>query len=734
MNVFTLSALLTLNKDGYEQGLKSAEGSASSFGSKIGSTLGTVAKVTVASIATAVAGISALVTQSVTAYAETEQLVGGVQKLYGNMGKSLEEYASSAGKSIDEVKDEWQSLEDAQNLVLENAKNAFKETGMSANTYMETATQFSASLISSLNGDTLASAEQTQIAMQAIADNWNTFGGDLESITNAYKGFSKQNYTMLDNLKLGYGGTKAEMERLIEDANIYAESIGQASDLSIDSFSDIVTAIELIQEKQNIAGTTAREASTTIQGSLISLKASWENLVAGFADKNADIGQLITNTFSSALTFADNLLPAIAQAVTSIADAIETALPQALNSIGSIITQYAPSLVNTAVKALGTIASTIVSNLPSIISMISSALTELLPTLFESFGSGSDMTLSLVNTMFAIANDLVPTLFELAGQIIENLGNAFVENFPSFLTYVLEFFTTLSENMLENSKTLIQTACDVLLQIATAIGEQIPTLIEYIPQIITNIANIINENIPTILLTVANIFMELIVAIWEAVPTLLENLPQIFSAIVAVWEALDWLALGKDIITFAVQGVQNLFHKLPEKLVEVGNEIILKFKAINFLEIGKFIVEGIWKGISNATSWLYEKVSGWASGVLSSIKGFFGIASPSKETAWMGKMLMQGLAKGMDDNVQTAINSALSASDGILEALSTDVGLSGSYSTASINDGENGGLNDVYGTFNQVINVNQQIDTADELARAVRIESKYGLMRGVAIE
>lgn len=235
---------------------------------KVGSGISKVAAGVTVGLAEASAGVIKVAKDSVAAYGEYQQMVGGVQKLYGNMGQSLEEYAESTGKTVEEVRDEWQKLETAQNLVLENAKNAYRTAGMSMNKYMDTATSFSAALITSLEGDTVKAAELTDVAMSAIADNWNTFGGDLEMITNAYRGFAKQNYTMLDNLKLGYGGTKTEMERLIKDANEYAATIGKASNLTIESFADVVQAIQLIQEKQNIAGTTAREAQTTLQGSL----------------------------------------------------------------------------------------------------------------------------------------------------------------------------------------------------------------------------------------------------------------------------------------------------------------------------------------------------------------------------------------------------------------------------------------------------------------------------------
>ena len=201
MNVFDLEAKLSLDDSEYTQGLNNAEGKASSFGSKtisaIGGGLKTAAAIGVAAIGTAATAIGALTVKSVQGYAEYQQMVGGVQKLYGNMGLTVEEYAKQQKKSVDDVKGEWQKLETAQNLVLKNAENAYKTAGMSANQYMEMATTFSASLISSLNGDTVAAAKQTDVAMKAISDNWNTFGGDIGRIQDAYQGFAKQNYTML---------------------------------------------------------------------------------------------------------------------------------------------------------------------------------------------------------------------------------------------------------------------------------------------------------------------------------------------------------------------------------------------------------------------------------------------------------------------------------------------------------------------------------------------------------
>jgi phage-related protein len=205
---FEMAAILRLDKSQFDRELNGAESSAESGGSKIGnifSKLGTVGKVGLAALGASFAAVSAAVTKSIKEYADYEQLWGGVQKLYGTAGKSIEEYAKSVGKSVDDVRGEYGNLEKAQNLMLTQANNAYKTAGVSANQYMEQATSFSAALINSLNGDTVKAAQQTDVAMRAISDNFNTFGGDIDTISYSFQGFAKQNYTMLDNLKLGYG-------------------------------------------------------------------------------------------------------------------------------------------------------------------------------------------------------------------------------------------------------------------------------------------------------------------------------------------------------------------------------------------------------------------------------------------------------------------------------------------------------------------------------------------------
>lgn len=257
---------------------------------------------TVAAIAKAIGDIAKA---SISAYADYEQMVGGVETLFGTNGKSLEEYAADAGKTVDQISDKYNSLVNAQSIVFDNAKKAYKTAGVSATQYMDTATSFAASLISGLKGDTETAAKLVDLAILDMSDNANKMGTDMASIQNAYQGFAKQNYTMLDNLKLGYGGTQSEMKRLLRDAQKLS---GQK--YNIKNLNDIIEAIHVIQDEMEITGTTQKEASETISGSWNATKAAWDNLLTGLADGNADIDSLVKGLGESAWNVTKNVAKA----------------------------------------------------------------------------------------------------------------------------------------------------------------------------------------------------------------------------------------------------------------------------------------------------------------------------------------------------------------------------------------------------------------------------------------
>lgn len=299
-----------------------AAGSAATTAAKGGwsvltTTVGGTIKAFTAFSAAAATAMVAITKGAVENYGDYEQLVGGVETLFGAGGQSLSEYAKSVGKTTTEAKDEYNNLIKAQEAVIEKANGAYKTAGMSANDYMETVTSMSAALIQSLDGDTVAAAEKADMAITDMSDNANKMGSDIESIKNAYSGFAKANYTMLDNLKLGYGGTKEEMQRLLDDATKIS---GVKYDIS--QYGDIVDAIHVVQTEMGITGTTAKEAATTIQGSIASAKAAWTNLQTGLADENADLDALVGELVDSVVTVIDNIAPRVMAAVPRILQAV----------------------------------------------------------------------------------------------------------------------------------------------------------------------------------------------------------------------------------------------------------------------------------------------------------------------------------------------------------------------------------------------------------------------------
>lgn len=344
MNLFDLYARIFIDTSEYEKGLSDAGEKTSSFSDKLKTGLATAAKVGAAAITAASAAVAALTKSSLEQYGEYEQLVGGVETLFKK----------------------------ASDTVLNYAQNAYKTAGLSANQYMSTVTSFSASLLQSLGNDTSAAAAMADLAITDMADNANKMGTSIEMIQNAYQGFAKQNFTMLDNLKLGYGGTKTEMERLLADAEELKAANGEMVSYSIDSFADMVEAIHVVQTEMGITGTTAAEASSTIEGSISSMKSAWNNLSTGMADETADMETLVKNFVDSVDTAGKNIVPRVEQIVRGIGtasveavsylretnrtiDTLITAIDDVAVAAGAASTVIAGSLAGTAVKNVATV-------------------------------------------------------------------------------------------------------------------------------------------------------------------------------------------------------------------------------------------------------------------------------------------------------------------------------------------------------------------------------------------
>lgn len=404
MNIFQLFGEIAIdNSKANEQIDKTAKG-AKKLASTMKSAFATAGKAAVkagkviaAGVAAGTAAMGKLVKSALDGYADYEQLEGGVKKLFG---------------------------EDAQKLVVEYSKNAYKTAGLNANEYMDTVTSFSASLISSLGNDTVAAAKYADIAITDMADNANTFGTSMEDIQNAYKGFSKQNYTMLDNLKLGYGGTQKEMERLLEDASKLS-----GVKYNISNFSDIIEAIHVIQEQQGIAGTTAKEAATTISGSLGMVKGAWGNLLSGLMDGNQDIDQLVGNLTDSVLTAVDNIVPRLqtmaprlVQAVQTLVSTLAPQLPGIINSVLPAMIEAATTLITGLADVLPDVMGIIIDQLPTIFNQIGGAIQKLFPSLVKTFKNLIGK-IDFKGLGQAIGSGLKSIVTNLP-QILSDIGNA----------------------------------------------------------------------------------------------------------------------------------------------------------------------------------------------------------------------------------------------------------------------------------------------------------------------
>ena len=359
MDLMSLAARLTLDSSEYEKGLSDAEDNAKKRGSGIGRALGTLGKVTAAGVAAGVTAAGAAVVKltkdAVGAYAEYQQLVGGVETLFGTGGQNLREYAASVGKTMYEAKGDYDKLKDAQDVVIHNAEQAFRTSGLSINDYMEQVTSFSASLIQSLGGDTLEAAKVADRAIIDMSDNANKMGTDMSMIQNAYNGFAKQNYTMLDNLKLGYGGTKEEMERLIKDASKMTDvqsELGVTVDESSMSFGNIVNAISVMQKSMGIAGTTSKEAASTVSGSMGQMRAAWKNVVTNFANGGTQLKNSIGDLFETAKAMAGNMVPTIEKALEGIGEFLKLAIPEILTTVPPMVEQMLPQFANSVGKLI----------------------------------------------------------------------------------------------------------------------------------------------------------------------------------------------------------------------------------------------------------------------------------------------------------------------------------------------------------------------------------------------
>lgn len=609
----------------------------------IGAAMGAVA------VAAGAAAVS-LGKEVMAAYADYEQLVGGVDTLFKESSQELQTYAA----------------------------NAYKTAGMSANDYMETVTSFSASLIQSLGGDTEAAVKYADMAITDMSDNANKMGTDIGLIQNAYQGFAKQNYTMLDNLKLGYGGTKEEMERLLADANAIS-----GIEYDISSYADVVDAIHVIQESMGVAGATAAEAEHTIEGSMNSMKAAIDNLIVGFGNADADIEQLCNNVVDAFQDVLTNITPVI--------ENIIAALPTALNALLETVGELLPTLLETVVDLFSQVLNTLLTLLPELIPVVIEALLTIVNTLIENLPLLVEAAIQIVMSLVQGIGQALPTLIPAAIQAIITIVQSLIDSLPMILDAALQLITGLADGLLAAIPVLIAALPEIILSIINFILDAIPQIIETgiqlltslvaalpqiitaiveaIPQIISGIIQAVLGAIPQIIQAGIDLLVSLIQALPQIITTIVGAIPDIISGIVnAVISNIPLIVqAGIDLLTSLIKNLPTIIVEIVKAVPQIITGLVNALgKGVSQLaEVGGNLVRGLWQGIQQLAGWLWDKVSGWISSIWDGICDFFGIHSPSDEMAWIGEMLVKGLSGSIEDNGGEAIKAA--------EAMSADI-------------------------------------------------------------
>ena len=496
--------------------------------------------------------------QALNGYADYEQLVGGVETLFKDNAETVENYAN----------------------------NAYKTAGLSANDYMETVTSFSASLLQSLNGDTAKSAQVADMAITDMSDNANKMGTDMSMIQNAYQGFAKQNYTMLDNLKLGYGGTKTEMQRLLADAE---KVTGIKYD--INNLNDVYQAIHVIQGELGITGTTAKEASTTIQGSVSAMKSAWQNMLTGIATGNTNnIGNLVNNLADSVITASQNILPRVKE----IANGIVAVLPQIIGQINENL----PTLLDSGVQILNTLMEGIITNLSAIMTGANQIISTLLSTLVS----------------------MLPKIIEMGIQLIVSLVQGIGQQLPTLIPKMIDAIVLMVDSLLDNIDLIIDAGIQLLIGLSEGLIEALPRLIDKIPIIIEKLINAITNNLPKLVEMGITLIVKLAGGLIKAIPQLISKIPEIISSLVNGFKNYfsNMGEVGKNLVSGIWEGIKNAKDWLIGKVKEWCGNILNGIKSFFGIhspskvfkdEIGTNLALGLGEGFSNTMKDVSQEMS-----------------------------------------------------------------------------------------------------------------------------
>lgn len=663
-----------------------------------------------AAYAAAGAAVVGLTKTAVENYADYEQLVGGVETLF----------------------------KDSADTVMDYANAAFETAGLSANAYMETVTSFSASLLQSLGGDTEKAAEKANMAIVDMSDNANKMGTDMASIQNAYQGFAKQNYTMLDNLKLGYGGTKEEMQRLLTEAQKIS---GIKYDIS--SYSDIVDAIHVIQTEMGITGTTAKEASTTIQGSVNAAKSAWTNWVTGLADNSQDFGQLTENLVNSVVTAGENIIPRIEETLPNVVNGLNVLISTAVDMLPDLLPQFAQmgadaigavtsALSNAdgladAVAQMGIILiDSAVELLPEFVNVGISLLESLIGALLDNIDAVVDAAIEIGMALISSFIQVIPELIVAGIEIIAALIDGIAQSLPELIPAAKDGIMTILQAIQDNIQTILAAGIEILIALIDGITEMIPELIPVAVECIFAIVDGLLENLPELLTAAIQIILALALGLIDTIPDLIGYIPEIVSAIVeAIIDNLPLLITACFEIMLAIgTGLLDCIGQLTQNIPEILTKLKDEFLEHDWSEIGSNIIDGIKNGLIDAGKHLWEGAKETVTGLVDGITDFFGIHSPSRLMRdRVGVNIAAGIGVGFEEEMGTVTDDAVAAMDDMVATVNSDVSAAyrPQYGDVIHDDHSHSSsvtqTDNTYNIYTQASNAQDAREIAEELAR-----------------
>lgn len=645
MNLLDLAVKITCDDQ--------ASGEVDKIGDGIKNKLGAAAKAGVAAVASVGTATIAIGKTALDAYSNYEQLVGGIDTLFKSSSAKMQQYAA----------------------------NAYQTAGVSANRYMEISTSFAAALISSLGGNTEAAADMANTAITDMSDNANKLGTSLETVQEAYMSLSRGNYEMLDSLKLGYSGTKSELERLLSDAEEFSAAQGKVRDFSVDSYSDIVEAIHVVQDEMGITGTTAEEAATTIEGSVNMAKGSWENWLAGLGNENADMKVLTDQLVGSVTTAGENIIPRVGQIMVTIGQTVADYAPGVGLYLRNALINVMPEAVQGPMRDAFAGVDKVVGKLESVFNDNLKPAADAADSVFSAISSGiktfgdnvNDLVLPAIDTLSPAFNDFFAAI-QTAQPLLEFIANIIGAGLAAAISTAIKLFAAITEVVAFVITGFAQLYEDIsgfvtgVVQFFTVtVPQAIQSLITWFAQLPGKIAEFLSTVIAKVAAWVANM-----------VSNAAQAGSQFVTNVVDFLASLPGNVLGflNSVITNVLNFVSQMGQQAVNAATQFATSLIDGLASIprRVASIGSNIIQGIVNGVTGAAGKLIDAVKGAVGDAIEGAKNLLGIHSPSRVFRKIGQYAMQGAALGVDDDADLLLQSTDNAMRGMVKTAQPVIG------------------------------------------------------------